>query len=211
MQDDSRLLGVTLARTGDIVQDERIETQAAVQAHEPKVLQLKTEWHSMAKLPAFMRRESWPKNSSSRAERNGAPERAVVLRRNPRLGHLQQARGQTHLRQQFVRIQVASADTLQRCGDEANGDGPRFRGPGRELPFGSAPGRCSYFTRYGFEPAACRYAAKASARRLNYGVAGIDDSRGNHDKQTRDASKSCTHRQNAARRQIHRIADQRMA
>jgi hypothetical protein len=40
---------------------------------------------------------------------------------------LQQAGREAHVGQQLVRIEVASVNTLQRGGDEANGDGSRFR------------------------------------------------------------------------------------
>ncbi len=82
----------------------------------------------MAKLPDFHAARILAEEFIVEGGRNGAPQRAVVLCRNPRLRHLQQTRGQSHVRQQLVRIQIASAHTLQRGGDEANGDGSRFRG-----------------------------------------------------------------------------------
>ena len=58
--------------------------------------------------------------------RDRAPQRPVMLRGDARLGHLQQTRGEPDVRQQLIGIQVAPTDALQRCRDEANGDGSGF-------------------------------------------------------------------------------------
>ena len=108
MQHDARLLGIALDAAGDVVQDQRIEAQAAIQrlaqsfAAQHRVTQHRetSRFHA----PGILAEKLIIEGGGDRA-----PQRPVVLRRNARLRHLQQARREADVRQQLVGVQIAAA------------------------------------------------------------------------------------------------------
>ena len=125
-ENDLRLRRVAEQRARNVIQDDAVEAQSAIQCL-GQALAIQHRVAQQGKAARLHAAGILPEEFIVQGQRHPPPQFPVVLDRNPGLRHMQQAWIQPGPKQQLVGIEVSRPHAFKRRGDETDGDRAGFR------------------------------------------------------------------------------------